>query len=269
MNKEQNNNNDGAVTVQPGIFGNDGTGTGAPAQGTGTSASSTSAGGSLNSPTPGTGDPAPSAPAGGNSVPPVSENNTSAALPELGEYATSLFEGVEPESLDYQLFERARVAAHKAGISEAALSSVMGDVRTFINETETQIEQARIDASNEQLKQLQQIYGGKFKAVMESCDNTLCNLAAEFGVDASVFNLPEIRNNPEVVKFFYGLSQRMKEAGFANVNQMASVATAEQELDSIYSGTHELSKAFMDSADPNWQKAQDRVNELTRLTMGR
>lgn len=268
MNEEQKNNNDGAATIQPGIFGNDGGGTGVPAPGTGNPAPSAPAGGSPNPPAPGTGEPAPSAPAGGNPVPPVSENGASAALPDLGEYATSLFEGVEPESLDYQLFERARVAAHKAGIPEAALSSVMGNVRTFINETEAQIEQERIDASNEQLKQLQQIYGSKFKAVMESCDNTLCNLAAEFGVDASVFNLPEIRNNPEVVKFFYGLSQRMKEAGFASVNQMASVATAEQELESIYSGTHELSKAFMDSTDPNWRKAQDRVNELTRMTMG-
>ena len=103
---------------------------------------------------------------------------------------------------------------------------------------------------------------------MEACDNTLCNLAAEFGVNTSVFNLPEIRNNPEVVKFFYGLSQRMKEAGFANVNQMAAVATAEQELDSIYSGTHELSKAYMDSSHPDWKRAQDRVNELTRMTLG-
>lgn len=239
MSEEQKNNNEGAVTTQPGGFGNDGNGT-------------------ATSPAQGTGEPASTAPAGGGTE----------ALPELAEYATSLLEGVEPESLDYQLFERARAAAHKAGVPAEALSAVMGDVRTFINETEAQIQRERIEASNEQLKELQQTYGGKFKAVMEACDNTLCNLAAEFGVNTSVFNLPEIRNNPEVVKFFYGLSQRMKEAGFANVNQMAAVATAEQELDSIYSGTHELSKAYMDSSHPDWKRAQDRVNELTRMTLG-
>ena len=244
MSEEQKNNNEGTVTTQSVL------GTGEPAAPAG--------GGTATPPAQGTGEPAASAPAGGGT----------GALPELGEYATSLFEGVEPDSLDYQLFECARTAAHKAGIPQEALSAVMGDVRTFINETESKIEQARIDSSNEQLKQLQQTYGGKFNAVMEACNNTLCNLAAEFGVDASVFNLPEIRNNPEVVKFFYGLSQRMKEAGFANVNQMAAVATAEQELDSIYSGTHELSKAYMDSSHPDWKRAQDRVNELTRMTLG-
>ena len=48
---------------------------------------------------------------------------------------------------------------------------------------------------------------------------------------------------------------------------MASIATAEQELESIYNGTHELSKAYMDSTHPDWKRAQTRVNELTRMTM--
>lgn len=259
MSEEEQNRNDGAGATLPGVFGNNGAGTSAP----GTDDANPPAlagGGNPVPPAPGTGDANPPAPAGGDSAP--------ATLPELTEYATNLFEGVEPDSLDYKLFERARTAAHKAGVPAEALSAVMGDVRTFINETEAQIEQARVEASNEQLKQLQQTYGSKFQAVMEACNNTLCNLAAEFGVDASVFNLPEIRNNPEVVKFFHGLSERMKEAGFAGVNQMASVATAEQELESIYNGGHELSKAFYDSSDPNWKRAQDRVNELTKLTLG-
>lgn len=54
---------------------------------------------------------------------------------------------------------------------------------------------------------------------------------------------------------------------FAHVNQMASIATAEQELESIYNGTHALSKAYMDSSHPDWKRAQTRVNELTRMTM--
>ncbi len=254
MSETQENNNDGAVRSQP-VFGNDGHSNVPSTQGADASAPSAPSGGTAS----------PSAQENGDLTP--SSGSDAGALPDLADYAAGLFEGVEPESLDYKLFERARVAAHKAGISQEALSSVMGDVRAFINETEAQIEQERIDASNEQLKQLQQIYGSKFKAVMEACDNTLNNLAVEFGVDASVFNLPEIRNNPEVVKFFYGLSQRMKEAGFAHVNQMASVATAEQELESIYNGTHELSQAYMDSTHPDWQRAQTRVNELTRMTM--
>lgn len=254
MSETQENNNDGAVTVQP-VLGNDGHSNAPSTQGTGAPSPSTPSGGISSPPVQGTGDATP--PAGGNA----------GAFPDLADYATGLFEGVEPESLDYKLFERARVAAHKAGIPQDALSSVMGDVRTFINETEAQIEQARIDACDEQLKQLQQTYGSKFKAVMEACNNTLNNLAVEFGVDAHVFDLPEIRNNPEVVKFFYGLSQRMKEAGFAHVNQMASIATAEQELESIYNGTHELSKAYMDSTHPDWKRAQTRVNELTRMTV--
>jgi len=255
MSEEQENNNERAVNTQP-VLGNDGHSTvSLSPKGTGGSAPSAPdpSGGIAPPPAPGTGEP----PAGGGA----------GVLPDLEDYATQLFEGVEPESLDYKLFERARVAAHKAGIPQDALSAVMGDVRTFINETEAQIEQARIDACDEQLKQLQQTYGSKFKAVMEACNNTLNNLAVEFGVDARVFDLPEIRNNPEVVKFFYGLSQRMKEAGFAHVNQMASIATAEQELDSIYNGTHALSKAYMDSSHPDWKRAQERVNELTRMTM--
>ena len=273
MSEVEQNNNGGAGATQPVVFGQNGTGTPAPGNG------GTGPTGPVP-PAPGNGGTGPTGsvpPVSGNggtaptgSVPPVPGNGDSspAALPDLAEYATNLFEGVEPESLDYQLFERARTAAHKAGIQAEALSAVMGDVQSFINETEAQIEQARVDSSNDQLKTLQQTDGNKFKAVMEACNNTLCNLAAEFGVDASVFNMPELRNNPEVVKFFYGLSERMKEAGFANVNRMASVATAEQELDSIYSGSHELSKAFFDSSDPNWQRAQDRVNELTKMTLG-
>ena len=252
MSETQEDNNNGAVSVQP-ILGNDNHSHAPSTQGTDTPAPSAPSGGIAPPPIQGTGDLTP--PAGGD------------AFPDLADYATGLFEGVEPESLDYKLFERARVAAHKAGIPQDALSSVMGDVRTFINETEAQIAQERLAACDEQLKQLQQTYGSKFKAVMEACNNTLNNLAVEFGVDAHVFDLPEIRNNPEVVKFFYGLSQRRKEAGFAHVNQLASIATAEQELESIYNGTHELSKAYMDSSHPDWKRAQTRVNELTRMTM--
>ena len=288
MSEEERNNNDGAGATQPGVFGNNGTGAPAGGNPAAPAGGNSPAPAGDNPPAPAGGNPAapaggnpaapaggnPPAPAGGNPAAPAGDNppapagGESVALPELADYATTLFDGVDPESLDYQLFERARVAAHKAGVPADALSAVMGDVRTFINETERQIEEARLDASKEQLKQLQQTYGSKFKAVMEACNNTLSNLATQYGVDASVFNLPEICNNPEVVKFFYGLSQQMKEAGFANVNQMASIATAEQELDSIYSGTHELSNAYYDSTDPNWKRAQDRVNELTRMTMG-
>lgn len=264
MSTENTENNAGAGTVvlQPGVFGNNG-GTGDPAPG-----STVQPGGM--------GGSAPNAPLlnGGDSVPetgsPATEPvNEPAVLPDLTEYATSLFVGVEPESLDYKLFERARLAAHKAGIPAEALGAVMGDVRTFITETEAQIVEARLDASMVQLKELRQTYGNRFDAVMEACNNTLANLATEFGVDVSVFNLPEIRNNPDVVKFFYGLSQSMKEAGFARVDKMAEVATAEQELDSLYCGSHALSKAFMDSSHPDWGKAQDRVNYLTNLTIGK
>ena len=137
MSETQENNNDGAVTVQP-VLGNDGHSNAPSTQGTGAPAPSAPSGGITSPPVQKTGDA--TSPAGGNA----------GAFPDLADYATGLFEGVEPESLDYKLFERARVAAHKAGIPQDALSSVMGDVRTFINETEAQIEQARMDARNEQ-----------------------------------------------------------------------------------------------------------------------
>ncbi len=139
---------------------------------------------------------------------------------------------------------------------------------------EAQIEQARIDASNEQLKQLQQTYGSKFQSVMEACNNTLSNLAVEFGVDASVFNLPEIRNNPEVVKFFYGLSQRMKEAGtftgtpqdIGTLIKMVQADLLEEEKENIlrdlwkWAGPHVTRRSTRGL--PEWYKSQMASGEL-------
>lgn len=260
MSEETENNNNGAGVTQPAMFGQNATGGEVPPETGGTALSSpTSLTGCAPNPptTPGTGEAFPPAAAGGGEL---------ALMPALDAYAVDLLKGVDPESLDYQLFGRAREAAHKAGIPAEALGAVMGDVQSFIAESEAAITQARIDQCNDDLSALQREYASKFPAVMEACNNTLVNLSTEFGVDPGVFNLPELRNNPNVVKFFYGLSQKMRESGFAGAGTSPAVVTAEQELETIYSGSHTLSKAFFDSSNPEWKRAQERVNYLTALT---
>lgn len=80
MSEKQENNNDGAVTVQP-VLGNDGHSNAPSIQGTGAPTPSAPSGGIASPPVQETGDVTP--PAGGNA----------GAFPDLADYATGLFEG--------------------------------------------------------------------------------------------------------------------------------------------------------------------------------
>lgn len=191
-----------------------------------------------------------------------------AAFPDFEHYGLSLPEGVKAETVDADLLNVFRSAAHEAQVPEDAFKSVLGKVLEYSSQAEKDIEVARHEMAKESSNQLRAEYGMKFAGMQELANNTLVNLAAEAGIDdLSVFNLPEVQSNPAVFKLFVHIGNMLKEGGFAQ-SQAPAIVNAQQELDAINGDpSNPYYEAYHDMNHPGYEKANKRVNYLYEQLM--
>lgn len=194
-----------------------------------------------------------------------SGNDNGNQLPEYGVYGKDIFGSLEEGSDDAEVFELVRAKCHEAGITEAQLQTVIPELYKKLDELNDRYNQASSESVTKELNGLKQKYGAKYDSMVETANNTLRNLCTQFGVDHKAFMHPSVANNANVVEFFYHLGQRDSENGIKGTTEMHAIATAKSELESILNGSHALSKAYFNVNDPEWAKANERVNYLMRI----
>lgn len=193
------------------------------------------------------------APAGGENGTGTPEPSPAPAVDYPG-----LPEGVKEGSLEGDFISKFQGIAKTAGVSADVYKSLLDGVMEFNGDLEKSMEDQRLAQSTEQVKVLKQTYGGKFGAVMEQANNALRSLSAEFNFDADVFLTPELRNNPEVIKLFSGLSEKFREAGFASAS--APMANALSEATAIMTDpAHKDYAIYNDPSHPRWKEVSERV----------
>lgn len=188
----------------------------------------------------------------------VEEVEGKVELPAIEEYAVELFTGFEEGSEDAELFGLIREKCHEAGLSEEQLGKIMPVVYEKIDELWGRQEAAYKESCEAELRSLKEKYGAKYGEMVGVANKTLVGMCEKFGVKAEAFMHPSVANNAGVVEFFYKLGMSVGESNLKGGEKVSGKA----ELESILTGGHELSAAYMDMTHPDWAKANARVNEL-------